>query len=202
MLFALMHERPRLVTFAAWTSWLGHPFIMTLLMVVIAGMHVATPGETLWAVVAVVGVGILPVAGLMVYEVRTGRWQNLDASNPAERGAVYALSILLMILIILWLRWGDDESFLLRGVPWGLALVISLAIVNRWIKASVHMAFASMAATIAVFLGSVTVFFLVPGLPLLAWSRLYLSRHRPGELAVGAMLGTLAGLAVRLFSAP
>jgi hypothetical protein len=197
-----MRDRSGLTTIATWTSWLGHPFIMTLLMVVTAGMHVATPGETAWAVLVVIGVGIVPVAGLMAHEVRTGRWQNLDASNPAERRMVYALSILLLILLLLWLLRGNADSYLLRGVPWGLALVTSLALVNRWIKASVHMAFASMAATIAVFLGSVTAFFLVPGLPLLAWSRLYLSRHRPGELAVGATLGILAGLAVRLFSAP
>jgi len=175
---------------------------MILWMVVTAGINVATPEETVWAVLVVIGVGILPVAALMVYEVRKGHWQNLDASNPKERHVVYALAILLLALLIFWLLQRKAESYLLRGVPWGLALVTSLALVNRWIKASVHMAFASMAATIALFLGSLTALFLVPGLPLLAWSRLYLSRHKPGELVVGAMLGTIAGLGVRIFSAP
>lgn len=201
MLFVLMPDRPQLTTFAMWTSWLGHPFMMILWMVVTAGINVTTPGETVWSVLVVIGVGILPVAALMVYEVRKGHWQNLDASNPKERRTVYALAILLLIFLFFWLLQRKAESYLLRGVPWGLALVTSLALVNRWIKASVHMAFASMAATIALFLGSLTALFLVPGLPLLAWSRLYLSRHKPGELVVGAMLGTLAGLGVRIFSA-
>jgi hypothetical protein len=68
------------------------------------------------------------------------------------------------------------------------------AALTRWIKVSLHLMFASLAATTLVLLGSAAGAVVLAGLPVLAWSRLALQRHRLSELLAGLALGLTAGI--------
>ena len=61
------------------------------------------------------------------------------------------------------------------------------------------MAFAALATTTLLLIGSPAGWVLLPIVPALAWSRLALRRHRPVEVAVGTVIGSLAGMAIVLF---
>jgi phosphatidylserine synthase len=70
---------------ARWVSVVGHPFTMTIVMVLGAALHFSTPREAMWTVLLVTLIGLLPVAALMVHQVRRGSWANVDASERADR---------------------------------------------------------------------------------------------------------------------
>ena len=74
--------------------------------------------------------------------------------------------------------------------------MILAAIVTPWTKLSLHAAFAALTTTTLSLLGSRVGYVLVATLPLIWWSRIALARHRPRELALGLMLGALAGIAL------
>ncbi|HYG64026.1 MAG TPA: hypothetical protein VEL74_15730 [Thermoanaerobaculia bacterium] len=180
---------------ARWISILAHPFVMAVVMAVTTGIRFGALRGGVGAAVAV-GLVILPVALLMARQVRAGRWGNVDASEPRERPALFAVAILSLFALFLYLWLRETQASLLRGVGGTLALVVVAAVANRWIKVSLHMAFACLTVTVLVLLGSIVGWCLVPVIPALAWSRLQLARHRPVELIAGTALGAITGLAV------
>jgi len=169
---------------------------MIALLVAVAGWRLEPGGRALHAVVAVVVAVVVPVAILTFLQVRHGRWSNVDASDPNERGMLFIVALASLAALLAWLVLRDPRSFLVRGVVVTAALLAVAAVVTRWIKVSLHLAFAGMAATALTLIGSGVGYALIGVVPPLCWSRLALSRHRPAELVSGLVLGILAGAAL------
>jgi membrane-associated phospholipid phosphatase len=85
---------------------------------------------------------------------------------------------------------------MVRGVVATLGMMAVCGVATLWIKVSLHMAFASLAATALALMRAPIGFALVAALPAIVWSRLALRRHTPLELAAGTIIGAGTGLAV------
>jgi membrane-associated phospholipid phosphatase len=181
---------------ARWVSIVGHPFAMTIVMVLGAALRFSTPREALRTVLLVTLVALLPVAALMVRQVRRGSWTNVDASDRAERPLLFAVGIVALAVLlgaVLVLRPG---SFLIRGLVGVLIMLAVCAVATRWVKVSLHMAFGALATTTLLSLGSPAGWVLLAVMPGLAWSRLALKRHSPAEVALGLLVGIVSGYSI------
>jgi hypothetical protein len=69
-------------------------------------------------------------------------------------------------------------------------------VATRWVKVSLHMAFGALATTTLLSLGSPAGWALLAVMPVLAWSRLALNRHRLAEVVAGVLAGTAFGYAI------
>lgn len=177
-------------------SIVGHPFVLTVVMVLGAALHFGTPREAARTALLVALIALLPIAALMVRQVRRGSWTNLDASNSAERPLLFGVGIGALAALlgaVLVLRPG---SFLIRGAAGVLIMLAVCAVATRWVKVSLHMAFGALAATTLLFVGSPAGWALLAALPALAWSRLALGRHRPAEVLMGLLVGVAFGYAI------
>jgi phosphatidylserine synthase len=181
---------------ARWVSIVGHPFVMTIVMVLGTVLHFNTPGEALRTVLLVTLIALLPVAALMVRQVRRGSWTNVDASNRAERPLLFAVGIGALAVLLGVLLVFRPGSFLLRGVVGVLIMLAVCAVATRWVKVSLHMAFGALATTTLLSIGSPAGWVLLAVMPGLAWSRLALKRHRPAEIAIGLLVGIVSGYAI------
>ena len=137
----------------------------------------------------------------MARQVRRGAWGTVDASRPAERPILFAVGGAGMLALLAYLAVVHPGSLLLRGALEVLAMLVVCAVLTRWIKLSLHLAAAALAATALaatalVRLGAPFGWPLVALLPLLAWSRVALGRHRWVEVALGAAIGAAAGVIV------
>jgi membrane-associated phospholipid phosphatase len=178
---------------ARWISIVGHPFVMVAVLIGVAGPRVS-PGATVGrSALLVVVVALAPVAVLMWRQVRAGRWSNADASNVEERPMLFGVALAALGVLIVWLLAREPESFLVRGTLGVALLLVAAAVLTRWMKVSLHMAFASMAGVALFLMSSVVGTVVLAGLPVLAWSRLKLARHRPSEVVAGLILGVVAG---------
>jgi membrane-associated phospholipid phosphatase len=186
------------MTVARWVSLIAHPFVMVGVTAgaAVAGRHSA--GEAIRTVLIVGAFTIIPLLVLMVRQVRTGAWKNADASNMSERPILYTVGGLGSIALLVYLLLAQPQSFLIRGSLGFLMMFAVCALATRWIKVSLHMAFAALAATTLLLIGSPAGWVLVPIVPALAWSRLVLQRHRPVEVALGAIIGIVAGIGIVL----
>jgi uncharacterized membrane protein YfcA len=184
---------------ARWLSIVAHPFVMVGVMVGTAVAARRTPGEALRTVAIVVLVTIVPVLILMRRKVRSGAWENADASNRRERPILYLVGALGLVGLLAYLTVFRPQHFMIRGLVATLGMFAACAVATRWIKVSLHMAFAALAATALSLMGSAVGYLLVAMLPALAWARLALSRHTPLELALGTIVGTAAGVAIHYF---
>ncbi len=178
---------------ARWVSILAHPFVMVVLLVAVPAMRQAS-GSVVQSVLLVVVAIVFPLAVLMLRQVRRGRWSNVDASNPSERPALFAVALAGLVAALLWLLLNDPQSFLVRGMLVVAALLLLGALLNRWVKLSLHVAFATLTATTLCLLGSAVGYALIVVVPVVFWSRIALSRHRVDELVVGLVLGVVSGI--------
>jgi hypothetical protein len=156
-------------------------------------------GNALQAVLLVVIAVIVPIAVLMVRQVRCGRWSNLDASKPSERPVLFMVGLAGLVAVVGWLLLNDPQSFLMRGILVTAAFLLVAALVTRWVKLSLHVAFAALTATTLSLISSSVGYALIAVVPVVFWSRLALARHRVHELLVGLVLGVLTGIVLVRF---
>jgi hypothetical protein len=181
--------------FARWLSIVAHPFVMVGVMVGAVAARRSSGGDATRSVLIVMAFTVAPLLVLMVRQVRKGRWTNADASNRRERPALYAVGALALAGLTAYLMLTHAPSFLLHGSAGTLIMFAICALLTRWIKVSLHMAFASLAATTLLLIGSPAGWVLLPLVPALAWARLRLNRHLPLEVALGIVIGCSAALA-------
>jgi membrane-associated phospholipid phosphatase len=177
---------------ARWISILAHPFVMVALLVA----STIPPAEVPRSLALVTVAAILPVGVLMALQVRRGSWANVDASSQSERPVLFVVAAMGLVALLVSLFLLCPQSILLKGASAALTMLIISAVTSRWLKVSLHMAFASLATTTLLLLGSLIGAGLLLVLPLLAWSRLYLRRHSPSELVGGVIVGAATGFAL------
>jgi hypothetical protein len=184
---------PSVTRLARWISILAHPFVMVALLAAVAALRQSSASavQSLGLVLLAV---ILPVAALMVRQVRRGRWENADASNASERPTLFLVSMAGLTAAVSWLLVYDPGSFLVRGLIVVAGFIVVAAFLTRWVKLSLHVAFAALSATALSMIGSPVGYALIAVVPVLVWSRLVLARHSVREVLLGLMLGVVTGI--------
>ena len=181
-------------------SIVGHPALLMPAAVAVAASGADAPPRLL-PVALGTAVAVAVVVGLYsLWQVRAGRWAHVDASQPRER---HQLNLFLAALlggaaVLLWTA-GQPPPVAL-GPLLAAGLVLLAHALRRWLKVSLHAAFAVFAAALVwPHLG------LTLGLALLAvgvaWSRLALQRHTRAEVLLGLLFGAAGGAAFRVFVA-
>lgn len=184
------------MTTASWLSIVFHPFVMIGVMVGAAAASRQSAGAAVQSVGIVAIFTIVPLAALMWRQVRRGEWENADASNPAERPILYLVGGIAVATLLVYLLVLRPQSFMVRGVVATLGMFAVCGVATRWIKVSLHMAFAALAATALALMRAPLGYALLAALPAIVWSRLALGRHTPLELAVGTIIGAGTGAAI------
>ncbi len=175
----------------------GHPAILLPLATWLA-LTLQAPGDrSALSIVAIpAAIAVLGVVYTLV-QVHRGRWAHVDASSKHERRDLNGLLgfALPIAALLAWLAGARIQVSVALLVAAGVVLLgAGLA---RWLKLSLHVAFAVFAAAL-----------LWPAWPwvacglllalLVAWSRLVLARHTPVEVAIAFPVGALAGLVFQL----
>jgi membrane-associated phospholipid phosphatase len=181
---------------ARWISIVFHPFVMVGVMVGAAAAARQGAEGAVRAVALTALFTMVPMAILMWSQVRRGRWQNVDASNRAERPILYVVGGVALAALLAYLMLASSQSFMIRGVVATLGMLVVCALATRWIKVSLHMAFATLAATTLALMRSPAGYVLLLLLPLLMWSRLTLDRHSPPEVVLGTIIGACTGASI------
>ena len=166
---------------------------MVALLVAVPAMRQSS-GNAVQSVLFVVIAVVVPIAVLMFRQVRGGRWSNVDASKRSERPVLFMVALAGLVAALGWLLLNDPRSFLVRGMLVVAAFLLLAALLTRWVKLSLHVAFAAFTATTLSLLGSAVGYALIAVVPVVFWSRIALARHRVPELLVGLVLGVLTGI--------
>lgn len=184
------------MTVARWLSIVFHPFVMVGVMAGAAAAARQATGEVVRSVGIVALFTVVPLAALMWRQVRRGHWENTDASNREERPVLYLVGGAGLVALLAYLLMIRQQWFMVRGVVATFGMMAICGVTTRWIKVSLHMAFAALVGTTLALMRSPIGYALLLALPALVWSRLVLQRHTPLEVALGAIIGAGAGAAV------
>jgi hypothetical protein len=181
---------------ARWISILGHPFVTATAMVLAgAGRGRGTAGVASSVAIFLL-IAVVPIAVLMVRQVRRGAWEHVDASNRRERPTLYIVGISAVLAWFAYMAVTQPRSPWMRELVVTMIVLVLCAILTRWVKVSLHVTIAAFSATTLVIAGSPIGWAVAVLVPLLIWSRLRLSRHKPVEVALGLVIGICGGLAL------
>ncbi len=134
---------------------------------------------------------ILALLVIVYYFVRKGKFSDLDVSTQTQRPLLFLLDFIFAAIYLSILYLFHAPKTLFVGNIAVFMVVIVLMVVNRFIKASVHMAVLSGALTLFVFMGGLTYLWGFILIPILAWARLTTKRHAFKEVVVGTIIGIL-----------
>ena len=183
---------------ARWVSIVAHPFVTTLVLV--GAVEVERGATAVVRTVAMVGVlFVLPLAALTAWQVRRGAWSTVDASRPRERPILFVVGAAGLVALLFYFAREQRGTPLVIGTAGVLVMVGLCAAITPWVKVSLHMAAASLAATVLLGRGLPLGWLFGAALPVLAWSRVALGRHRWSEVAVGLVVGAVTGAIVARF---
>lgn len=170
-------------TIAKLISAVLNPFVVIMIM------SFALTFSFQWIILTLAVLSILAI--VIHFLVKKKVFSDFDVSIQKQRPLLYLLEFVsgLIYLFIIYFLHAPKE--LLLGTVIIILELIVLGIVNKFIKASGHIAILSAIVTLFVFaygwfylLG-----FLLVGI--LAWSRLTLERHSLKEVIVGLLIGIL-----------
>ncbi len=176
-------------------SIVGHPMVLVPIAVAIALRGRVGIGQGAAILGAVYGAMVI-VAAYLVHGVRTGRLSHIDVSVREERGTFYRVAMASTAAATAVLYFTSAPRGAVFGVACAFGLLAVGSIVNRWIKASLHTAFAIVAAGIVGVAAPIPFALLLATSAAVAWSRLELRRHTRSEVLVGALLGAVAAIAL------
>jgi len=180
------------VAVARAVSIAGHPVVLLLVAALIAASTRGASLRQLWLISgALVTLGVV-VLGFSWLQVRAGRWSHIDASVRNERNSLNVFLGVLCLLgaVLLWFL--TRRPYMSLGLALSGALIVIALLIARWVKVSLHVAFAAFATAL---LWPIKLA-VVAGVLLTAavvWSRLVLGRHVAADVVTGLVLGTAAG---------
>jgi membrane-associated phospholipid phosphatase len=184
--------------FARALSIVGHPMLVLPLAVLLLSRAHGDGGDGDSGGAWWLGLGFgffgAVVMGYSWWQVRRGRWAHVDASAKHERGSLNRFLLIALAIAALLATVLTPQNELALGLGLSAGLIAIAMLTARWCKLSLHMAFAVFAAAMLSRLGweygvPAAVF-----VAAIAWSRLALRRHTPGDLLAGMAAGVLAGL--------
>jgi membrane-associated phospholipid phosphatase len=179
------------ISLARGLSIAGHPLVLAPLAALSAALSHAAPVKLIRVLLIAVLAGSIAVLAFSHWNVRSGRWTHIDASNPPERRALngFLVGLLLLGSAIAWRA--DPTHQLSLGLLIAASAVMTALALSPLLKISLHTCFAALAAgflwpsPVALAVGAAVVL-------ALAWSRLTLRRHTPTEVFSGALIGALS----------
>jgi len=190
----------RRITAAKLLSFVGHPALLVPSAVVCAVAGAGRDAPGLWlAGLAAVSLAACVIAYSLL-KVRAGRWRDVDASAPAERAQLTSFLFPLMATGALAMGLLGLPLSAVAGLGFGAAMVGVAHAAKRWLKVSLHAAFAVYAAALLWPWPGVVIACLLLAAGV-AWSRVVLGRHTVVEARVGLILGAAGGMALHAVAA-
>jgi hypothetical protein len=184
-----------LTSVARWVSIVAHPFVTALVLAwgVERERGIAAATRT---TLIVGGLFVLPLVALTARQVRSGAWSTVDASQVRERPILFAVGAAALLALMLYFSRAQPGTPLIVGTAGVLTMLALCAAVTTWVKVSLHVAAAALAATVLLLRHLPLGGLLVAVLPVLMWSRVALGRHRRREVALGLVMGAITGLVI------
>ncbi len=179
----LKTKNPTLLKTARLISDFFNPLTSLLIYFIIFSVRNYTFKETVSVFLPILLILILPVAGWIVWNVKTGRYTNMDVSNRVQRKSLYNFIGMMFAGFLAYDYFVNGKIDLV--MVFILVLLIMMQLSNYFIKSSMHTAFnvfvSALFFVLNPVLGLIWLFIsFVVGL-----TRVMLNRHSPKEVIAG-----------------
>jgi hypothetical protein len=178
---------------AQWLSRIFHPFtISPTIFWLVLYLKGASALESLgWTVVSLLIV-IAPLLAAVIYNVRRGRFTDMDVSVREHRYGLYVLAIACFAPLIAILTLSGAPRIAI-GCLYAAAFAIFVgATINRALtKISLHSVTMAGCTAILFFVSPTAGLLFSPITLLVGWARIHLNRHTAGQVSLGWLVAVV-----------
>lgn len=189
-----------MIVFANFLSYLFHPVLLFMLVPFLVVYR--QTGSILYGLKWEIFSSVFIFLGviLTLLAKHKGLFSDSDLSQKEERWKFYFMGLSLGILYFAASSFFKGILFPLTIITLGIiAGLLVFTLVNRYLKASMHVAVACAFIITLGLLYGIAPFLVTLGIiPLLSWSRITLKKHTLGEVITGGFLGGLITMATFL----
>lgn len=173
-------------------SYIFHPVVFAFLLpfIIIYEFRENPLYALKWTVFSSFFIGV--VVFLILFQIRKGRYSDVDISKREERYSFYEILYFLVFLYFVAAVFLKGIFFPLSIIAFGVMMgIVIFNFANYFLKASVHTAVAcAYVTTLAIIYGGKALLFTFWIVPLVVWARLYLKKHSIWEAIAGGAIGT------------
>jgi membrane-associated phospholipid phosphatase len=173
-------------------SYVFHPLLVVIPTLVIAMISLgSTLGQAIFWTVLSVAIVNLPMALLLFWGVRSGKYSDASVSIREQRTSIFAVGGTCLVILLAVLIIGNAPVVIIACL---ISAVIATALgfwINRYTKLSLHSA--AMAGCTAVLLLTAPWIGVVMAVfaPLVGWARIRLKHHTPVQILIGWMVSII-----------
>lgn len=173
-------------------SYIFHPLLVVVPTLVIAMVSLgSTLGQAIFWTVLSIAIVNLPMALLLFWGVRSGKYSDASVSIREQRTSIYAVGGTCLVILLAVLIIGKAPVVIIACL---VSAVIATALgywINRYTKLSLHSA--AMAGCTAVLLWTAPLIGVVMAIfaPLVGWARIRLKHHTPVQILIGWMVSMI-----------
>jgi membrane-associated phospholipid phosphatase len=173
-------------------SYVFHPLLVVIPTLVIAMVRLgSTLGQAIFWTVLSIAIVNLPMALLLLWGVRSGKYTVASVSVREQRTSIYAVGGVCLVILLAVLIIGKAPVVIIACL---ISAVIATALgywINRYTKLSLHSA--AMAGCTAVMLWTAPLIGVIMAVfaPLVGWARIRLKHHTPGQILIGWMVSVI-----------
>jgi membrane-associated phospholipid phosphatase len=173
-------------------SYIFHPLIVVIPTLVIAMVSL---GSTVWEAIfwTVLSIAIvnLPMALLLFWGVRSGKYSDASVSIREQRTSIFAVGGICLVILLVVLIIGKAPVVIIACLVSAVIATVLGYVINRYTKLSLHSA--AMAGCTAVLLWTAPLIGVVMAIfaPLVGWARIRLKHHTPVQILIGWMVSMI-----------
>ena len=173
-------------------SHIFHPLVVVIPTLVIAMIRL---GSTIWEAIfwTVLSIAIvnLPMALLLFWGVRSGKYSDASVSIGEQRTSIYAVGGICLVILLAVLIIGKAPVIIIACLVSAVIATVLGYVINRYTKLSLHSA--AMAGCTAVLLWTAPLIGIIMAVcaPLVGWARIRLKHHTPVQILIGWMVSMI-----------
>lgn len=173
-------------------SYVFHPLLVVIPTLVIAMVRLgSTLGQAIFWTVLSIAIVNVPMAMLLFWGVRSGKYTDASVSVREQRTSIYAVGGACLVILLAVLVVGKAPVIIIACL---ISAVIATALgywINRYTKLSLHSA--AMAGCTAVLLWTAPLIGVIMAVfaPLVGWARIRLKHHTPAQILIGWMVSMI-----------
>lgn len=187
-------ENPLLIRFSRFISDFFNPIISQLIFFGFFAYLKMGFEEAFNNFLLIVFVVAIPIFGWIYWNVKRGKYTNMDVSDRNQRKSLYFFALIILLVYTAILYFTDQNRELLLIIIFNIVLMVVLQLSNYFIKSSMHTS-ANVFVSMLFFSINATyggLWFLIA--IMVGLTRIILKRHTPKEVFAGAGIALIISL--------
>ena len=167
-----------------------HPLVLALTAVYLIVFQETGDSRTafLWTCISIIFAGI--IAGFVLFGIKKGFFTNIDVSVRKQRIILYPFAAVVMAFFSFLIYSLKGPVSLFVGIIFFILALLVLDVINKKIKASIHVATVTALAVGLIEMFGVLFMPCLITIPLVAWARVLEKRHTVKETIAGGIAGS------------